>query len=104
MVDWADYVTLCGKPDEDPKDACAHDHRRPRPVGVCPACWGKFRADAYAAELSDPNMPDADMPRGFDGRPVQVVVTTGAGGVFIGTSDVVVSRLAPPTAPPREAP
>ena len=93
FIDFAEWVTLCGKPDENPQEACALDHRKPRPVGVCPACWKKFRADMYAAELSDPNMPDPDMPRGFDGKPVQVVVTTGVSGVSIGTSGVVVSRL-----------
>ena len=98
MIDWADYVTLCGKPDEDPKDA-ALDHRKPRPVGVCPACWKKFRADMYAAELSDP-----DMPHGFDGEPVRLVVTLGPFGASVGTSGVVVSHIAPSTTPPKEAP
>jgi hypothetical protein len=88
FIDFAEYVTLCGKPDENPKDAPL-DHRKPRPVGVCPARWTRFRADMTAAEF----MPDTDMPRGFDGKPVQVVVTTGASGVFVGTSGVVVSHL-----------
>lgn len=92
MVDFAEYVTLCGKPDEDPMDASL-DHHKPRPVGVCPACWKKFRADMTAAEFPDPNMPDADALRGFDGKPVHLIVTTGASGVSIGTSGVVVSHL-----------
>ena len=48
MIDFAEWVTLCGKPDEDPQDAF-HDHLKARPVGVCPACWKKFRADMTAA-------------------------------------------------------
>jgi hypothetical protein len=50
MIDFAEYVTLCGKPDEYPSDA-HFDHRKPRPVGVCPACWATFRAEMCAAAL-----------------------------------------------------
>lgn len=74
VIDWVDYVTLCGRPDENPKDASL-DHHRPRPVGVCPSCWRKFRADMYAAF-----------------------------GAFIGTDGVVVSHIAPSTTSPEEAP
>lgn len=74
MIDWMEWVTLCGKQDENPQEACVLDHRKPRPVGVCPACWKKFRADMTVAEFPDPNMPDTDTLRGFGGEPVQVVV------------------------------
>lgn len=74
MIDWMEWVTLCGKQDENPKEACVLDHRKSRPVGVCPACWKKFRADMTVAEFPDPNMPDTDTLRGFGGEPVQVVV------------------------------
>jgi len=93
MIDFAEWVTLCGKEDEDPHDAF-QDHHKPRPVGVCPACWKIFRADMLAAEDLKPE----DLLRSLDGVPVQVVVTTGPSGVFIGTSGVVVSGLAPPKA------
>jgi len=52
MIDFAEWVTLCGKADEDPSEACALDHRKPRPVGVCSACWKKFRTDMLAAETT----------------------------------------------------
>jgi hypothetical protein len=90
MIDFAEWVTLCGKEDEDPHDAF-QDHHKPRPVGVCPACWKIFRADMLAAE----NLKPEDLLRSLEGEPVQVVVTTGPSGVFVGTSGVVVSPLKP---------
>jgi len=68
MIDWADYITLCGRSEENPKDA-SFDHLKPRPVGVCPACWKKFRVEMTAAEFPDPNMPE-----GFTEK---ITVTTG---------------------------
>ena len=52
-VSFATFVTLCGRQDEehDPVDAgthldCSHSAR---PLGVCRACWRRFRADVIAA-------------------------------------------------------
>jgi hypothetical protein len=47
---FVEYRTLCGKRDDAPKEAVPFDHRKPRPIGVCPACWAKFRDDMISAE------------------------------------------------------
>lgn len=52
-VSFAVYVTLCGRQDEEhnPSDAGAYlEWARPaRPLGVCRACWRRFRGDVVAA-------------------------------------------------------
>jgi hypothetical protein len=55
FIDFAEWVTLCGKADENPCEACALDHHKPRPVGVCPACWRKYREGMTAAERTPPS-------------------------------------------------
>jgi hypothetical protein len=66
FIDFAKWVTLCGKPDENPQEAYTLDNpTKSRPVGVCPACWTRFRAAAHAAEFPDPSMPDTDTLRGW---------------------------------------
>ncbi len=51
-VDLAEYITLCGKPEEDPKYAVSLEYRKPRPTGICPACWAKLRVAMISAEIS----------------------------------------------------
>lgn len=85
FIDFAEWVTLCGKSDDDPKEACAFDHAKPRPVGVCRACWKKFRETIFTINSL----------QNFDGEPVQVVVAEGLNGLFVGTSGVIVSHLGP---------
>lgn len=57
-VSSAAYVTLCGRQDEDhdPVEAGTHLDRAhsARPLGVCRACWRRFRADVVAALESAP--------------------------------------------------
>lgn len=72
FIDFAEWVTLCGKSDDNPKEACAFDHAKPRPLGVCRACWKKFREAMFAP----------DSLRGFDDEPVQVLATEGPSGVI----------------------
>jgi hypothetical protein len=73
FIDFAEWVTLCGKSDDNPKEACAFDHAKPRPLGVCRACWKKFREAMFAP----------DSLRGFDGEPVQVLATEDSSGVIV---------------------
>ena len=43
-VCFASYVTLCGKDDENVRDAIEMpESKRKRPIGVCPSCWVKYR-------------------------------------------------------------
>jgi hypothetical protein len=53
-LSFAEYVTLCGRQDEedDPSDAGAYLDRAhsARPLGVCRACWRRFRADVCRVE------------------------------------------------------
>lgn len=57
FIDWAEYVTLCGKHDEDPHEACAFDGGKPRAEGVCPRCWSVFRRETLDM-LRYPNAVD----------------------------------------------
>lgn len=43
MIDFAEYVTLCGKTDENPKEAHLVTPGVRRPAGVCPLCWAVNR-------------------------------------------------------------
>lgn len=43
MIDFAEYVTLCGKTEEDPKEAYLITPGCRRPAGVCPRCWVENR-------------------------------------------------------------
>jgi hypothetical protein len=51
-LSFAEYVTLCGRQDEedDPSDAGAYRAHSARPLGVCRACWRRFRADVCRVE------------------------------------------------------
>jgi hypothetical protein len=46
-ISFGTYVTLCGRHDENPTEACQHLDavRRARPVGVCRPCWSRLRVD-----------------------------------------------------------
>lgn len=45
FLDFEEWVTLCGKLDDDPIDAGDLDHDKPRPIGVCRACWKQYRQE-----------------------------------------------------------
>jgi hypothetical protein len=53
-LSFAEYVTLCGRQDEeeDPSDAGHYlgSVNSARPIGVCCACWRRFRADTHRVE------------------------------------------------------
>lgn len=50
FLDFEEWVTLCGKYDEDPSEACALDHDKARPVGVCRACYKRYRTEMQRPE------------------------------------------------------
>ena len=43
FLDFEEWVTLCGKPDDNPHDTSDLDHDNGRPIGVCRACWKQYR-------------------------------------------------------------
>jgi hypothetical protein len=43
FVDFSEWVTLCGRQEDSPKEAASYDAYSRRPKGVCPKCWGSFR-------------------------------------------------------------
>ena len=49
------YITLCGREDDNPKDAGPFNERGPRPRGVCPRCWAAYKS-ALRAVRNDPNL------------------------------------------------
>ncbi len=45
FIDFVEWVTLCGRNDDDPKYAASLSTQRlVRPKGVCPQCWKSFRS------------------------------------------------------------
>jgi len=65
-ISFADYVTLCGRDDYNPTEACRYLDAvlRVRTVGVCRSCWTRFRADVAKmnAECWTPASNDGGEP------------------------------------------
>ena len=50
IVDYGSFVTVCGKLDDDPRDTGGLDHDKARPIGVCRACWKRYRTEMQRPE------------------------------------------------------
>lgn len=48
-VCFGQYVTLCGRGEDDPEVATVYEYAKKRPVGVCPRCWSQYREDMSRA-------------------------------------------------------
>ena len=51
FLDFEEWVTLCGKPDDDPCDTSGLDASKSRPIGVCRACWKQYRIETRRPEV-----------------------------------------------------
>ncbi len=60
IISWEEYETLCGRKDEDPI-APTFNGVGPRPAGVCPNCWVKYKKElAVVEDLWFTDMNDVD--------------------------------------------
>lgn len=50
IVHFGAFVTICGKLDDDPENPNYYDTSKPRPVGVCRACWKQYRTEMQRLE------------------------------------------------------